>query len=52
MKKTFAVLGLLLIFSIFAGAQSPLVQGTKEKLRELKTKGLGAVFAGQKFDLQ
>jgi pyrroloquinoline quinone biosynthesis protein B len=40
------------IFFIHFNHSNPLVQGKKEKIKELKTKGFNAAFEGQRFDLQ
>jgi pyrroloquinoline quinone biosynthesis protein B len=40
------------VFFIHFNHSNPLVQGSKQKIKELKTKGFNATFQGQKFDLQ
>lgn len=40
------------IFFIHFNHSNPLVQGNKEKIKELKTKGFNAAFEGQRFDFE
>jgi pyrroloquinoline quinone biosynthesis protein B len=40
------------IFFIHFNHSNPLVQGNKEKIRELKTKGFSAAFEGERFDFE
>ncbi len=40
------------VFFIHFNHSNPLVQGDKQKIKELKTKGFNTTFQGQKFDLQ
>jgi pyrroloquinoline quinone biosynthesis protein B len=39
------------IFFIHFNHSNPLVQGSVQKIKELKSKGFGMTFQGQKFDL-
>ncbi len=40
------------VFFIHFNHSNPLVQGDREKIKELKTKGFNTTFQGQKFDLR
>lgn len=40
------------VFFIHFNHSNPLVQGDKQKIKELKSKGFNVAFQGQKFDLQ